>query len=129
MVKISDDQIEAIKSEFKKFDTNNDNKLSKKEYYIMLRTDGTNLNEKHIKSFVSIQLKINKKNMFFSSFILYQFFALQPDVKGAINFDDLVSLLTDVNKGNTDKLKTELKKNLFKHYDRNHDGSITLKGM
>jgi Ca2+-binding EF-hand superfamily protein len=54
MVKISDDQIEAIKSEFKKFDTNNDNKLSKKEYYIMLRTDGTNLNEKHIKSFVSI---------------------------------------------------------------------------
>ena len=35
----------------------------------------------------------------------------------------------DVNKGNTDKLKTELKKNLFKHYDRNHDGSITLKGI
>jgi Ca2+-binding EF-hand superfamily protein len=53
MAKISNDQIEAIKAEFKKFDTNNDNKLSKKEYYIMLRTDGTNLNEKHIKSFVN----------------------------------------------------------------------------
>ena len=54
---------------------------------------------------------------------------MQPDAKGAINFDDLVNLLTDVNKGNTDKLKTELQKNLFKHYDRNHDGSITLKGI
>jgi Ca2+-binding EF-hand superfamily protein len=53
MAKISNDQIEAIKAEFKKFDTNNDNKLSKKEYYIMLRTDGANLNEKHIKSFVN----------------------------------------------------------------------------
>ena len=39
----------------------------------------------------------------------------------------MVSLMNDAKSGNTDKLKAELSKNLFKHYDKNHDNSIGLK--
>ncbi len=51
-IKITDEQIKELEAEFKKSDTNNDNKLSRKEYYIMLKIDGDNLREKHLKSFV-----------------------------------------------------------------------------
>jgi Ca2+-binding EF-hand superfamily protein len=35
--------------------------------------------------------------------------------------------MNDVSNGNVELLKTELAKNLFKHYDRNHDGTINFK--
>lgn len=35
--------------------------------------------------------------------------------------------MDDVKSGKDDLLKAELAKNLFKHYDRNHDGSISFK--
>jgi hypothetical protein len=55
----------------KKFDSNNDQKLSKKEYYIMLRTDGKDLNEKHIKCFV---IKNNNLKKNFKILIKYLFY-------------------------------------------------------
>ena len=38
-----------------------------------------------------------------------------------------MSLLEDVKNGKPGALKTALCKNIFNHYDKNHDGSISLK--
>ena len=35
--------------------------------------------------------------------------------------------MDDVKNGKTEFLKAELAKNLLKHYDRNHDGSVSYK--
>jgi Ca2+-binding EF-hand superfamily protein len=51
---VTDEQIELIKALFKKLDKNNDNKLSREEFFSMLKEDRVMLRKKHIKCFVSM---------------------------------------------------------------------------
>jgi Ca2+-binding EF-hand superfamily protein len=37
--------------------------------------------------------------------------------------------MNDVKNGHDEKLKELLLQNLFKHYDKNHDGTISFKGI
>ena len=57
--KITQEQIDNIIAEFEKFDTDNNGKLTKKEYYIMLKKDGQNLKANHLKSFVRIKYELD----------------------------------------------------------------------
>ena len=50
--RVTDEQIELISAEFKKFDKNNDGKLNREEYFTMFREDNVLLRKKHIKCFV-----------------------------------------------------------------------------
>ncbi len=66
ILKVTSDQIEAVKAQFKKFDLNNDGKLSRKEYYIMLQKDKKHLNQTHIYCFVIMKNAINYSDLKFT---------------------------------------------------------------
>lgn len=61
--------------------------------------------------------------------IWLKFFAIEPDTNGSVSFSELVALMNDVKNGHDEKLKELLLQNLFKHYDKNHDGTISFKGI